>query len=370
MNTARLRRHALISLAGLFVLAPLAALAQSGCALLINLGDPPQESTGTTGTGTTGGAPTAEGDAGDASLPNELLCIAEEQDQPRALAVADEVVFWENEGDQTLWRVDLRGDAKPTRMLTTAPQVIHSLAVDIEHVYWSAIENIQGCIGKASVGRVLRSAKDGKLETIWHAQDSCHTPESVFVDGTNLYWTISTFESNVAQMSKGQLGGTPQVLTSTAQPTSVWVDSTDVYWVERPYDHIVGSVNTASTVDFTFSKLRKIADDGDGVQITGDAENIYWVTSSGKVRTLPKKGNATARSLVEGIGAITSLSIDERYIYYSVPGANEIRRVLISGGTPEVVVTKQNDPQRVVVDAKRLYWTSLAGRKVCMMAKP
>jgi hypothetical protein len=363
MNTACLRRGGLVMLAGLSVLAPIAALAQSGCALIIGLGDPPDAGSG------------MDGPSVDPLLPHTPLCIAEGQDHPRAIAVAAEVVYWANEGDQTLWRADLRDNGKPTSMLMEPMQgSINNLAIDIANVYWSAIPSNSDCGGVASLGRVSRMAKDELPNLIWNSQDSCHRLASVFVDGTNLYWSTSRYERKVYQMPKGQVFGAPKTITASAMPLSIWVDSTDAYWLEQRYTSnsmtYAGGVKTTRNVMFTSSNVRQLENDDDGVQITGDATNIYWATTSGKVRKRQKVGIAGAVALIGGGGAISSLSVDARHVYYTVPTDGAIRRVPVNGGEIELVAPPQDDPQRVVVDEKRVYWTSFAGGKVCLMAKP
>lgn len=339
------------------------ALAQSACELIAGLksempaADRPP--------------PTPDAPSGDTPV-----LIAEEQAQPRAIAAADEkYVFWSNEGDQTLWRMNLDTAGPPELVVSTAPNIIRSLALDLDDLYWTAspppLDDTACYYGRVTVGRAPKVAPSnsaipdpGMLDIRWSTY-ACKQIGDLFVDGTNLYWPTPG-DGRVYQMSKG-VKDAPRSRDNQGTPTSIWADELNAYWNNHDDDRIVATeiVNFQETRDFTRT-LNPTA-------LVGDATHIYWITDGGAVFKQPKEtpdAGALMSTLADKQGLITSLAIDDKHVYFTAPGAGQIRRVGLAGGEVEVVVAEQNDPQRVVLDKTRLFWTTYAGGRVFWMKKP
>jgi hypothetical protein len=347
-------------------------LTQSGCGLIAGLREYDVEQQG--GPEEPACKPSAE--MGDDGKP---VLIAEQRDLPRAIAVADErYVFWANEKTQELWRMDLKACGAPELVTTTAPRVITSLAVDASDVYWTAsvpyVDKTECQSEPAS--QFARAPRDsigimpdgGMADILWEGS-SCIGADGLFVNANTLYWTApgytsDTYDQNSACQLPKNGSVSPACAIGQHGATSIWVDASRAYWVAR----IDGAVRFAETTNF--NSAQQFSDGTGALALTGDATTIYWITKDGRVLSRQKAAQE-AKALVSNQGQITSLAVDDGYVYFTAPSVGQIRRVPLAGGEPEIVVDdSETDPERLVMDKTRLYWTAYNSGKVFWMKKP
>jgi hypothetical protein len=352
---------------------PLAiTLSQSGCGLIAGIKD--YDVVGQGGGGEPACKPSA--DMGDDGKP---VLIAEQRNLPRAIAVADEkYVFWANERTQELWRVDLKACGSPELVTTTAPRLIASLAVDASDVYWTAsvpYVDKDKCLSEpaSQLARAPRDSRgimpDGGTENMLWEGASCAGADGLFVNANTLYWTApgyssDTYDKNVACQMPKNGSVSPACAPGQNGATSIWVDATRAYWINR----IDSSVRFAETTNF--KAVQGFVDNTGALALTGDATTIYWITKDGKVLSKEKAGQEV-KTLVSDQGQITSLAVDEAYVYFTAPSVGQIRRVPLAGGAAETLVDdSETDPERLAMDSTRLYWTAYNAGKVFWMKKP
>ena len=101
--------------------------------------------------------------------------------------------------------------------------------------------------------------------------------------------------------------------------------------------------------------------------ITTDARYVYWVTYGtwsasnekyrGGVWKIPK-AHGPAILLAGDRDRATAIAIDARHIYWTEE--NQVCRMHIDGGEPEVIAASQEMPLFLALDADNVYWTTLS----------
>jgi hypothetical protein len=213
---------------------------------------------------------------------------------------------------------------------------------------------------------------DGSVKTIPSGAGSATTlapnqsyPAAVVLDGTNVYWANegttqcpqSPYCHGGSMNSVPVGGGSYSTLVSDLNaPDSVAVDGTNVYWTD-PEDQTVNQAPLAGGDTIVLASgqngPRSVAVDG---------SNVYWVDTGD-----PNKANGVVQKVPIGGGTITPLAssqhvpaelvLDDTYLYWVSLGDGTVQKVPLGGGSATTLVTGQL-PVALAVDATHIYWTN------------
>ena len=146
--------------------------------------------------------------------------ISSNQDEPSALAITPQAVFWINgdvsqtSNDGLLMTAPLDGGA--TQALTPFLNLGgRAVATDGVNVYWTQTGSI-----------LSRPVEGGATSTLV----TNVSPNDIAIDTTNLYWTDRNANA-ILRMSLGG-GAVTTVATSFSLPWHLALDATNVYWTD------------------------------------------------------------------------------------------------------------------------------------------
>jgi hypothetical protein len=91
--------------------------------------------------------------------------------------------------------------------------------------------------------------------------------------------------------------------------------------------------------------------------ITTDADNVYWTTLDGAVRTVEKGGSSTITNVNPTMGPpCNDVAVDNTHIYYTK--GSSLLKVPIGGTVSSVIASGLIGVQRIRVDGPDLYVTT------------
>lgn len=174
---------------------------------------------------------------------------------------------------------------------------IRGLSLDASHVYWSEAE---GTLQKAPRGQ-------GAAELLASGQSQPGPPALL---KTGLFWTVGTGEV----MKMPVQGGEPQaILSGATKPRSLAVTGTHLYWTALG-DSVDGTVNVAGLGG---DDARVVASGQELVdQVAGDADMVFWTSSSGTVSTVSLQGGEP-NVLVKGPKGKVSLALGVAELFWA-----------------------------------------------------
>jgi hypothetical protein len=243
-------------------------------------------------------------------------------------------------------RVPVTGGEPEWYYLNGADGSALTLALDRDWVYWLLGGRMRGLFraprdgtGTISAGGVLEGAEStklGELEDVWG---------ELVLAGDYLYFI--TLDS-IGRMPKG--GGAPQTVLSEEQwsccflaaPTRLAVAGEHLYWTS-------GEVASGG--------LGRVRVDG------GDMQELFTDHSEG---------------LDNGLVALSALAVDDTHVYWSRGRANtvaadegdqEILRMPLAGGEPQVVARGQNGVAAIEVTDEYVYWITSVAKRVTRVRK-
>jgi hypothetical protein len=207
-------------------------------------------------------------------------------------------------------RVPTAGGDATTIASTTGPGAagqLTGLAVDADHVYWSAgLSPDGGYIAQAP-------ASGGPVTTI---ASGLNSPDQLATDGTNVYWATSWYAiPNISLLSMPVGGGTLATL-----------------WSSNPN---ASSVEMLTSLFYTRGQ-------------------VYWTTGDGKVLTVPASGG-TPRQLAYEETLGRAVVADSAAAYWTNTAGN-VERLPLDGGAPTVLASGQTPTHDLAIDETSLYW--------------
>jgi hypothetical protein len=283
--------------------------------------------------------------------------------------------------------------------LATGQWYSYGIAVDDTAVYWTSTD-----------GRISKIPKTGgEPVTLVSGQFS---PWALTLDSANLYWVNYARDGNDVSagyqcaIMQAPIGGGQAMVLATDQPRAYWdiaVDDTSVYWPANPsLDYPSGRV---MKVPIGGGELVTLASDQyDPTGIAVDATSVYWSTEYYATMKVAKDGGTPVRlgsagpsrlatdasnvyvfsgELVVKVpitgGDATTLAsnfvnlypsgiaVDGTSVYWAVPGSGSngvIGKVAKDGGTPIALISDQENPFAITVDANSVYWINADGGTV------
>lgn len=283
----------------------------------------------------------------DSKCPAYPCVLASGQNNPRAIALDGEYVYWANSAtDGSIVRVPDLGGTVST--LAEGVRFASALAVDSSNLYWTSVE--EGAL-------VSMPVSGGDVATMAH---NLSQPWAVAVDVGNVYAVTNEVSGSVYAVPIG--GSTTVTLaTAQAQATDVAVDDGRVYWSSQT-DGKIQSTSRDRIAPVTL-EISKTASKVGAIAL--DADNVYWVgTDVGSaVGKVPKVGG-TAAILSNRPGADPQrLVVDDGFVYWTETGivstGGQVLKIpLAGGGMPVVLATHQQTPYGIAVDDTYVYWSN------------
>ncbi len=231
-------------------------------------------------------------------------------------------LFWSEAGENPVNKISVSGGSAVA--LAMKVEFPASVALHETDMFWLEARSgvsPSGCVGGGVTRRLYRSSGDGRTTVLLGTDDDCAGGTTdLVVSGTDVYWVTSTASPNTYVLRKTPMSGgsaTPLV-TSTVPIVAMAADAANLYWMEN---------NDQS--------------------------------AGGAVRRMPLGGGpvVTLASGFTSRGDTFALNGDS--IFYSVanfPGTDNLVKVSLTGGYPDLLATLSSTPVKLVADNTELYW--------------
>lgn len=87
--------------------------------------------------------------------------------------------------------------------------------------------------------------------------------------------------------------------------------------------------------------------------------DLYWGTTSGKIGRANNDGTVVNANLITGLGVVSGIAVDTRYIYWAEQDTNQIGRANLDGtGVNRTFITGAGGPRGVAVDGDHIWWSN------------
>ncbi|WP_437747749.1 hypothetical protein WME73_24125 [Sorangium sp. So ce302] len=298
----------------------------------------------------------------------QLMTIAENQADPRAIALDEEAIYWINRGNDGsqgsftggALRRQIKDDWAVIDLLGPSNEVPDAIALDATHVYWSSTDAaFQGdCDPDAGDTRdkLLKLPKAAPIpaaggEMLW---GSCGAASAIALSTDNVY-SARPNANRITSVSKQ--GGSRTNLTEGGEPLYVVIDGSLVYWTDPKN-------KTLSVIDISgdapkkelFSELEP-----PGLLVLDEA-NLYWLHGNNVMR-FPRSGaDGDAAVLLldkELPSPPAGIATYGDYLYITVQEAKSVYRLRKDGaGGPQEIAANQEGPTGIAADGTGVYWTN------------
>jgi hypothetical protein len=305
-----------------------------------------------------------QGSACIAGMCQPIAIVSDATTDARAIRVTGNTVLWATGCTHRIRRCAKDGSGNVG--LPEGKNCTPTLDVKGDHVYWIEYD-----------GPFLNAARiDGSEASKIVAGVPVAGARADFtrlaVDDHNAYWAMSRPPSVWHAPLDGDNGvAMPLALEPSVadagvvaqepawSPYGVAVDATHVYWSDSGNSAIKRRALTS--LDRDLPAERVISGEEGPMDIALDGQRLYWLTSTGLVRSCDKAGPCTPLTLASGQTGAEFLLVDDLYVYWTtyVTGGS-VRRVQKMGGrlVVESLATNQKMPYGIAQECGTIYWTN------------
>ncbi|WP_437330980.1 hypothetical protein [Sorangium sp. So ce381] len=305
----------------------------------------------------------------------QLMTLAENQAEPRAIALDEEAIYWTNgrsDGSQGsskggALRRQIKDDWEVVDLLRPSDEVPDAIALDATHIYWSstdaAFEGDCNPDDGDTRDKLLKLPKAAPIpaaggEMLW---GSCGAASAIALSADNVY-SARPNANRITSVSKQ--GGSRTNLTAGGEPLYVAIDGSLVYWTDPKN-------KTLSVIDISgdapekelFSELEP-----PGLLVLDEA-NLYWLHGNNVMRYSRSGADGDVAGLLldkELPSPPTGIAAYGDYLYITVKEAKSVYRLRKDGaGGPQEIAANQEGPTGIAADRTGVYWTnSVSGQIV------
>jgi hypothetical protein len=313
-------------------------------------------SSASSGTGGGGASVLACDPCPDGGCAPQVLAGFPEVNDPSAIAVTSEGLYWTNHGSSTVMRLPASGGPPAVLSAATGPV---ALAVAGGYAVWAEQDGVHGC-AVTSCGAPIKIAASTVSGSI----------QGVAYDGQSVYFTDqgNGGSSDGAVLSCPPQASCPLSTLGTALflPLGIAVYGTQVFWTNQGDGQQNGSVDQspkgASGVEVIASSLSLATGVG------SDGADAYWTEATatgGKVRRCPSGANCqTPEDLATGLAAPLGLAVGGGRVYWADGADGTVQSCPSAGcgaGQPTMHASGRTGARAVALGATCLFWIDEVG---------
>lgn len=274
---------------------------------------------------------------------------------PVQFAVDATNIYWTEGGaDGTVKKAPLIGGAVTT--LASTLNDPFGITVDATNVYWA--EQGGGNVKMVPIA-------GGGITTL---ASTLENPQYIAVDNNNVYfteygsWNVAAGLRNAdgtVSLVPVSGGAIVQLATGLNGPQTIKVDGTNIYWTELAnYIGGAGAIKQVPVVGGTITTL--VSELSNSRNIAVDATSVYYWSGYGTMSKVPIGGATGADPIVEitsGMTGTQPLEVDSTSVYWTEDSyGGTVKELNKANGNVSVITSGLSDPQGIALDASSIYW--------------
>lgn len=279
-------------------------------------------------------------------------------------------------GDWLVWATGCTGEIKKStkdgQIVVPLPRGDHctptvaARASDVYWIEWNGPHLYGATLTSGSSWVVATVPISGESEAA--AADFCRLE----IDEARAYWAMRNPPGVwFAPLSGRNNAAIPIALASSSDagfpldpaqaPYGVAVDGQHVYWTDEDMG-VIYRRSLASLEPFDSTQhAEPIASDHRPHDLAVDERRVYWLSSSGWLKSKAKDGSGGTVLLVSGeeVRNPESILVDDQHVYWTNEDIDgQVNRVPKAGGPVETVGAHQAMPRSLAQDCATVYWTN------------
>jgi sugar lactone lactonase YvrE len=214
-------------------------------------------------------------------------------------------------------------------------------------------------------GTIMETPTAGQPGTTRTVVSGLTQPLRVAVDANHVYWT-SSGGAGAANKATGVISWVS--MQPGSRPWGLTIDTTNLYYA----DVMLGEIVQATLGNGTQTVFAMNQTGARG--LVGDANNVYWTTSSGDVM-MSAKATSNPTAIVTGqtnpqeMAIDTSVTPAEVYWVNVSPTGDVSKAPAMANATATVIAPNQASGQCVAVDSTSVYWAVYGGTQILKAPK-